>query len=157
MRFATIAAVLVLSVIGFGSTPAIASEVFPGALQEAADMQCVPVCLMCHTSNPGNASTWTKPLALALFGKGMRKGDTASLKTAYKAYAADPANAAAIADIKAGREPGAHVDVCSPIYGCTVHVAKEAAAPRDFTGPLWAVGAMVVAGLLRRRRKPSAH
>jgi len=148
---------LVLALAMLRSTTAHASEVFPGALQEAADMQCVPVCLMCHTSNPGTATTWTKPLAVALFSRGMRKGDTDSLKAAFKAYAADPANAAAIADIKAGREPSAHADVCGPTYGCAVHVAKEAAAPRDFTGPLWAVGAMVAAGLLRRRRKPNAR
>lgn len=117
-------------------------------------MQCVPVCLMCHTTNPGTATTWTKPLALGLFARNMRKGDTASLMAAYKAYAADPANAAAVADIQAGREPGEHLDVCGPTYGCGVHVAKEAAAPRDFTGPLWVVGAVVAGGLLRRRRKP---
>jgi MYXO-CTERM domain-containing protein len=156
MRPPTLQSVL----LGFGlfvSTPARASEVFPGALQEAAGMQCVPVCLMCHTTNPGNSTSWTKQLGVGLRLQGASKGDADSLKAAYRKYAADPANAAALADIKAGREPGAHVDVCGPIYGCAVYVAKEAAAPRDFTGPLWAVGAMVAARLLRRRRKPTAR
>jgi len=145
---------LVLGLAALWSAPARASEVFPGALQEAADMQCVPVCLMCHTTNPGTATSFGKPLAGALIGRGLKKGDVNSLKVAYKAYAADPANAAAVADIKAGREPSEHLDVCGPTYGCGAHVAKEAAAPRDFTGPLWIVGAVVAGGLLRRRRKP---
>jgi hypothetical protein len=68
-----------LGVAALWSTPAHASEVFPGALQEAADMQCVPVCLMCHTTNPGTVGTWTKPLGVAMFAAGARKGDTDSL------------------------------------------------------------------------------
>lgn len=148
---------LVLGLAALCSTRAHASEVFPGALQEAADMQCVPVCLMCHTTNPGTATSWqTKLLGPSLQLEGLKKGDASSLTVAYKAYAADPANAAAVADIKAGREPREHLDVCGPTYGCGAHVAKEAAMPRDLTGPLWVVGAVVAGGLLRRRRKPLA-
>ena len=146
---------LLLGLVALWSTPAQASEVFPGALQEAADMQCVPVCLMCHTTNPGTAGTWAmKPLPVALVQGGMKKGDADSLMKAYRAYAANPANAAAVADIKAGREPGAHVDVCGPTYGCAVPmVAKQPARSRDYTAALWVVSAMVVGGILRRRRK----
>lgn len=150
----TLTAGLVFSLLG---TPtARASEVFPGALQEAAGIECVPVCLMCHTSNPGSATTWqARPLALALYANGASKGDVDSLKAAYKKFEADPANAAAVADVKAGREPGTHMNVCGPVYGCSTHVAQQAAAPRDFSGPLWVVGAVVAGGLLRRR-KPRA-
>jgi hypothetical protein len=149
---------LLLGLAALWSTPAQASEVFPGALQEAAGMQCVPVCLMCHTTNPGTAGTWTRPLGAALFNGGMRKGDTDSLKRAYKAFAANPANAAAVADIQAGREPGQHVDVCGPIYGCSVPmIAKQPAQPRDYTAALWVVSAVTVGGILRRRRKTNAR
>jgi MYXO-CTERM domain-containing protein len=148
---------LVVGLAALWSTRAHASEVFPGALQEAADMQCVPVCTMCHTGTPG-ITTWTmKPLPVALMGTHLVKiGDTDSLKAAYKVFAAT-ADPAMLADIKAGREPGSRADVCGPTYGCGAHVAKEAAAPRDFTGPLWIVGAMVVGGILRRRRKPNGR
>lgn len=147
-----------LGVAVLWSAPAHGSEVFPGALQEAADMQCVPLCLMCHTTNPGNATSWTmKPLGVALLNLGMRKGDADSLKKAYKAYSANQDNAAAVADIKAGREPGQHVDVCGPTYGCSVPmVAKEPARPRDYTAALWVVSSIVVGGILRRRRKINA-
>mgnify|MGYP001549551493 CR=1 FL=1 len=142
-----------LVVAALWSTPARASEVFPGALQEAADMQCVPVCLMCHTTNPGTASSWQqKPLGPALFGAGARKGDAESLKKAYQAYAAIPANAGAVSDIKAGREPGLHVDVCGPTYGCGAHVAKTVPSS-DVSAPLWVIGAMIAGSILRRRRK----
>jgi len=153
MRRRTIPA-LVLGLTALWSTQARASEVFPGALQEAADMDCVPVCTMCHLGTPG-LTTWTQPLGLALKGRGLKQRDTDSLKAAYSAYAKDPTTpAAALANVKAGRDPVTGADVCGPTYGCGAHVAKEAAAPRDFTGPLWVVGAMVASVLLRRRRKP---
>ena len=77
------------------------------------------------------------------------------IKATYQAWAMmNPADAA---KVQKGIEPKTNVDVCGPTYGCAVHVAKEAAAPRDFTGPLWALGVIVTAGILRRRRKPAAR
>jgi MYXO-CTERM domain-containing protein len=155
-----------LACVTLWEAPAAASEVFPGALQEAADMQCVPLCTMCHTSNPGTATTWPfklLPKALNTQTKMvngtpvriLKQGNADSLKEAYAAYA-KTASAAELADIKAGREPETHADVCGPTYGCGAHVARQAAAPRDFTGALWVVGAVVAGGLLRRRRRPNA-
>ncbi len=130
-------------------------------------MQCVPLCTMCHTSNPGNNATWQKkmlPLALdsqsKMVGgvptKIVKAGDAASLKEAYKQYAAT-ADKAILDKIQKGQQPQTGEDVCGPTYGCAVRVEKEAAAPRDFTGPLWIVGAVMAGGILRRRRrKPSA-
>jgi MYXO-CTERM domain-containing protein len=124
----------------------------PGQIQAVADMQCVPLCTLCHATNPGEKTNWSKPLGAALYAPINMQED---ITTAYKAWAA--ANPAKAADLKLGKEPGSGLDICGPTYGCAVHVAKEAAAPRDFTGPLWAVGAMVTAGLLRRRRKSSVR
>jgi MYXO-CTERM domain-containing protein len=157
---------LVLGIVVVGGVAllparATASEVFPGAIQEAANMQCVPLCTLCHTSNPGNAATWQqKMLPLALAGEAdaqmkaiLKPGDAASLKAAFAAYAKDPTHTANIANIQKGIDPQYGGDICGPTYGCAVHVAKEAAAPRDFTGPLWIVGAVVAGGVLRRRRR----
>jgi MYXO-CTERM domain-containing protein len=127
----------------------------PGQLQAVADMQCVPLCTMCHSGNPGTKSNWDpgkKQLGAILSAPITSQSD---IKPAYDAWAA--ANPTLAAGVKQGKEPSSGQDVCGPTYGCAVHVAKEAAAPRDFTGPLWAVGAMVAAGLLRRRRKPNAR
>jgi len=131
---------------------ALARPEVPGQLQAAANMQCVPLCTMCHATNPGVKDNWAgKPLGAALFVDINAEKD---IKATYQAWAMmNPADAA---KVQKGIEPSTNVDVCGPTYGCAVHVAKEAAAPRDFTGPLWALGVIVTAGILRRRRKPAA-
>lgn len=131
---------------------ALARPEAPGELQKAANMQCVPLCTMCHLTNPGVMGNFTKPLGLALVGPIQAQTD---IKPKYDEWAA--ANPADAAKVSKGIEPGSGADVCGPTYGCAVHVAKEAAAPRDFSGPLWVVGAMLTAGILRRRRKPNAR
>jgi hypothetical protein len=130
---------------------ALARPEAPGQLQEAADMECVPLCTMCHTANPGQKTNFGKVLGATLIAPISEQKD---IKPAYDAWAA--ANPALAALVKKGIEPGENVDVCGPTYGCGAHVAKEAAMPRDFAGPLWVVGAMVAGALLRRRRKPHA-
>ena len=134
---------------------ALARPEAPGELQKVANMQCVPLCTMCHDGNPGTLSNWNpmaKPLGGALTTPITKQSD---IKTAYDAWATmNPADAA---KVQKGIEPKSGVDVCGPTYGCAVHVAKEAAAPRDFSGPLWALGVVVTAGILRRRRKPNAN
>jgi MYXO-CTERM domain-containing protein len=132
---------------------ALARPEAPGQLQEAASMQCVPLCTMCHQTNPGQALNWTmKPLGVTLNGPIRAQTD---IKPAYNDWAAMHPDLHAL--VKKGIEPGSGVDVCGPIYGCAVHVAKEAAAPRDFTGPLVALGAVIAGGILRRRRKSQAR
>ena len=133
---------------------ALARPEVPGELQAAANMQCVPLCTMCHASNPGNNTNWAttgKTLINVLLAPISSQSD---IKPAYDAWAA--ANPLDAAKVQKGIEPKTGVDVCGPTYGCAVHVAKEAAAPRDFTGPLLALGAVIAGGILRRRRKPSA-
>ena len=112
-------------------------------------MRCVPLCTMCHTTNPGVKDNWVKPTGLGPPLVGPITAQT-SIKDAYNAWAA--ANPEKAALVKNGQEPGTGQDVCGPTYGCAVRIEKEAAAPRDFGGPLFVVGAMVVGGLLRRRK-----
>jgi MYXO-CTERM domain-containing protein len=131
---------------------ALARPEAPGQLQAAANMQCVPLCTMCHATNPGLKTNFGKTLGVALLLPILNQTD---IKPAYDAWAM--ANLADAAKVQKGIEPSTNVDVCGPTYGCAVHVAKEAAAPRDFTGPLFALGAVIAGGILRRRRKPSAR
>lgn len=126
---------------------ALARPEVPGQLQAAANMRCVPLCTMCHLTNPGQAGNFTKPLGVAMVAPVTAQVD---IKPAYEAWAAAHPDLAKL--VQNGQEPGSGEDVCGPTYGCAVRMEKEAAAPRDFTGPLWVVGAMVVGGLLRRRK-----
>jgi hypothetical protein len=148
--------VLTLLALGFSPRVAYASPEFPGAILEAADMKCVPVCTLCHTSNPGTATTWQmKALPLALAGHGAEEGDADSLKRAWNAYMNDAmvplaTRQAVAAAVKAGKDQSG-VDVCGPTYGCGAHIAQHAPA-RDSTTPLWILGAAIVGGLLRRRK-----
>lgn len=159
---------LVVAVLGTVaiSSEAQASPVFPGALQEAANMECVPLCTMCHAANPGTATTWVaKELGRSLKGivnpnnpmeTLLKAGDEESLKAAFKVYAST-ALPATLAEIQKGIEPGTKEDVCGPTYGCAIPmIAKQPARPRDYTAALWVVSAMVVGGILRRRRKINA-
>jgi MYXO-CTERM domain-containing protein len=134
---------------------ALARPEAPGQLQEAAKMQCVPLCTMCHSGSPGTLANWdpvNKPLALTLNAPISSQTD---IKPAYDMWAMmNPGDAL---KVQKGIEPRSGADVCGPIYGCAVHVAKEAAAPRDFTGPLVALGAVIAGGILRRRRKSSVN
>jgi hypothetical protein len=160
--------VAVLGLVAVSSREAHASPVFPGALQEAADMECVPLCTMCHTVNPGTAGTWTQPVGIGVKGATvpgsnppipiLKIGDEESLKAAFKVYSTSPGvDAATLAKIKQGIEPKSGQNVCGPIYGCAIPlVAKHPARSRDYTAALWVVSAMVVGGILRRRRKTNA-
>ena len=161
--------VATLGVVVISTGEAHASPVFPGALQEAANMECVPLCTMCHASNPGTALSWVakevgRQVKSAAYPNGMpilKAGDEESLKAAFKVYAAslaaDPMGAAKLARIQKGIEPISGEDVCGPTYGCAIPmIAKQPARPRDYTAALWVVGAMVVGGILRRRRKTNA-
>lgn len=135
------------------SGSALARPEAPGWLMEAAGMECVPLCTMCHLTNPGVADNWAqKPLGAALFAPINAQTD---IKPTYNAWALMyPMEAA---KVKAGIEPKTGEDVCGPTYGCAVPmVAKHPARPRDYTAAIWVVGAMVVGGILRRRRKTNA-
>jgi hypothetical protein len=144
-------ALIALSVLVTGS--ALARPEVPGEIQAAANMQCVPLCTLCHLTNPGQKGNWTsKPLGLALSMPIQYQKD---IKPAYDAWAQMyPEDAK---KVQKGIEPSTGADICGPTYGCAVAVDKEAVAPHDFAGPLWALGAVVAGGLLRRRRRPNAR
>lgn len=122
----------------------------PGELQQAAGMKCVPLCTMCHTSNPGVRSNVdpNKPVANALL---IPIASQSDITPAWNTYA--QANPAAAALVKDGKEPSTGQDVCGPIYGCAVHVENEATWQRDYTAPIVALGAIALAAFVRRRKR----
>lgn len=138
--------------LALGPAQAQAEEPFPGAIQDAAGLACAPSCLLCHTTNPGVASSWPiKAFGLYMGTHGAVKGGgAAAATTAFNNYKRD--NPAGAARIEAGLDPDTGVELCNgPTYGCGAHIAKEA-PPGDASALLWALGAMVTAGVVRRRR-----
>jgi uncharacterized protein (TIGR03382 family) len=137
-------------------SPAGAEEEFPGALTDAADMECVPTCLMCHTVNPGTASSWArKPLGIALgapITAAKQSGADAveAFNTAWASYAA--ANAENVALIKRGIEPGAMQDVCGPKYGCGATFAPSRGVSGSSATIVAALSLAAGLWVMRRRR-----
>jgi hypothetical protein len=144
-----------VGVVTFGPGQARASEEFPAAIQEAAGIPCVPGCTLCHGQAKGDAGSFrNKKLGATLFainGAPVPPHDTNALKAAFLKYSMDPANTTNVANLKAGIDPETLDGICGPTYGCGAHVAKKA-PPSDLSAPLWVVGAMLLGGLLRRRK-----
>jgi hypothetical protein len=131
-----------------------AEEPFPGALQEAAGLPCAPSCLICHTTNPGNITSWpTKPFGFFMGTNGVNKTTgEAGVKKAFEMYKADPTKAAGLARLLAGQDPDTGSELCQITYGCGAHIAKD--APRDdWSGLLFVAGAMGFGALLRRTKR----
>jgi hypothetical protein len=159
-KLSQLAAVTLLVGLGVSLFPlaAHAEEPFPGGLQEAAGLSCAPSCSVCHTTNPGTANTWTKPLGLAVFGRGATKGSGESgIKAAYAQLVADANSGNAMAKtlvdkLQAGVDPESGTDLCQITYGCGAHIVKE--TPRDdWSGLLFVAGAMGFGALLRRTKR----
>jgi len=150
-RVRVFAGVTLSIAVVLSAASAFARPEIPGQLQEVAGMKCVPLCTMCHLSNPGDVSNVggsTKPLAGALLAPIASQRD---LTPFWNAYAqAHPTEAGLVRD---GKEPSSGQDVCGPIYGCAVHVEKETTWQRDYTAPLIALGAMALGALVRRRKR----
>jgi MYXO-CTERM domain-containing protein len=151
----------VLGSIGIASVtlyaaPAAASREFPGAIQEAAGIPCVPSCILCHGEAVGRFESFqARALSRGIAAKGIPAAhDTAALKASFALFAMDPANKDAVADLKAGIDPETGDSLCGPTYGCGAHVAKQA-PPTDFWALPWVVGAVVAGALSRRRRRPN--
>lgn len=131
-----------------------AEEPFPGALQEAAGLACAPSCLICHTTNPGNSSSWAgKGFGVAMFNNGVKPGaGEAEVKAAYDKFAADPMNAAKLALLLDNKDPDNGQDLCQITYGCGARIAKD--EPRDdWSGLLFVAGAVGFGALLRRTKR----
>jgi len=138
---------------------ALASEQFPAALAEAAGIACTPSCVVCHGKTPGDIGSFqARKLARDLIALGLPPPGAAGVpvvKSDFASYAmkasTDPEVARVVAALKDGVDPETGDSLCGPTYGCGAHVAKKA-PPTDFSAPLWALAAVMMGALIRRRR-----
>jgi MYXO-CTERM domain-containing protein len=138
-----------------------ASEEFPAALQEAAGMPCTPTCTICHGKTPGDPQSFYArklPQDLVKAGSLPPPHDTGVLKTDVANYIAksptDPEAARVVQALKQGTDPQTGAKLCEDpiVYGCAVHAASKTPA-RDYTAPILALGAVLLGGLARRRKR----
>ena len=144
---------------GVALSPALAraSQEFPGAIQEAAGMPCVPDCKLCHGVSPGTEDTWPNtPLGQKLgLQAGVMPHDAASLKAAFAVVKADPANKAIVDALARGEDPKAGGDICTPSYGCGATIARKPARRSPDAAAAVAGALALFAGLLLMRRRRS--
>lgn len=122
-------------------------------------MPCTPSCVLCHGVDPGTATTYmNKAMGRAMLANGAAPQNAGSLTTAYNKFAMDAANGAAVTALKAGIDPETNANLCEGgvTYGCGARVAKS--TPQDdWSGLLYAVGAMLFGAILRRTKsRPAA-
>lgn len=153
-RFARRAIALVAGAwLALATKPALASETYPGFVQKAADMPCVPQCTLCHSSSPGRAgtaATGTKSasqfiLAGPILGNGSEQQVVAALQNMANAQIdSDGDGTNDFDELKAGTDPNdpQNGSLCGPTYGCGARIAK--APPTD--GAASALAALTVVG-----------
>lgn len=165
-------------VAGLGVTSvtlsAAASPSYPGELQKALDLGCVPPCTVCHQTTDGGYGT----IRPGSFGEammtqgGLVAQDPARLRCALALLSpecavppacAEPEQTCAVVDsdgdgvgdieeLRALRDPNSDSDhsFCGPQYGCGARIAPRTSTPRDET-VAGLLALLVALGLLRRR------
>jgi hypothetical protein len=154
---------LVVALAGLGAVAlsparARASQEFPGAIQEAANMPCVPDCKLCHGVSPGTDGTWQNTyLGLSLYSAGARRHDTAKLKAAFKTFASasstNATNAAYVAALGRGEDPQHGGDICTPTYGCGATLAHQPTQRSPEPAAVVAASLALLTGLFLMRRR----
>ena len=145
-----LAAVLLLA-----AAPALASQIFPAAVQTHLTLTYTPACALCHFNGVTGYGTVTTPFGKTLMARGALAGNEASMLGALDAMqtAATDSDGDGVSDIqelKNGTDPnvaqgadGGVGVVLPPIkYGCGASVAP---------GVLAALGVLALVGRRRRR------
>jgi len=141
--------------------PAGASPVFPTELRDELSMACLPTCKVCHTTDPGEEGTASRPFAATLVGLGLEAKDEESLHDAIAALGTSDSDKDGDSDIAELTNdpptdpndpmatiamPGVGMCDAEVNYGCGAHVAgfpsRSAPSPWVTTGlllvALWA-------------------
>ncbi len=130
----------------------------PGDVSTYLGMECVPSCLLCHTSPAGGSGTASQPFAEALLAEGLLISDAAStgasldaVLAAGTAYDGNADGVNDVAELTVGENPNPDgIDFC-PVEG----EAPPQIERGCFSGgeaAAGAVGVLVTALSLRRRR-----
>lgn len=120
-----------------------ASPTFPAELEKAAQLDCTPACISCHTTEPGVSGSANQPFADAMQANGLTAGKPDTLAPAYAAVLVEQSTL----------PPEEQLDLNFPceadiLYGCGAHIAPEAPSP---IWP-WLFASSVLAVLVTTRR-----
>jgi hypothetical protein len=120
---------------------ALASPSYPSVMEQELEMSCPPRCLVCHTTDPGEAGTASQEFASTLKSFGLEQKDDDSLKDALAQLQANPTDsdgdgANDIAELRADppSDPNnamesplstGRVGICDAVtnYGCGASIA----------------------------------
>lgn len=154
------------------SAGAWASPNYPDVVQEVADSQCVPSCLLCHNTNPGRSGTVSMPFGITavtrkLVGSmsdsaaravflSMRDGnvDLNLDGVPEPATNVDGDGMTDFQELAAGIDPNpGDADLCEITYGCGARIAPTPPSSNValYGGVLTALG-LALMGLRKRRR-----
>lgn len=148
---------------------AFSSEEYPTVLNDQLEMTCLPTCLVCHTTLPGEEGSATKPFATGLRSFGLVASDEDSLKDALKQMIATGADSdedgfTDQAELTAELPSDPNDVVVTPIapgegmcagevkYGCGAQIAHRSLPGRSGWVTLSLLFLMVSATRLVRRR-----
>lgn len=152
---------------------ALASPSYPSVMEQQLEMSCPARCLVCHTTDPGEAGTASQDFAATLKGFGLEQKDDDSLKDALAQLEANPADsdgdgANDIVELRAdppsdpnnameGPLSSGRVGVCDAVtnYGCGASIAGVGTrSPLGTSNPVkWVwVALAVTLGALGLRR-----
>jgi hypothetical protein len=132
-----------------------ASSNYPGELQAAVGVDCLPTCTVCHETAGGGSGTVIQDFGIAMMERGLTGGgNTDALTTAFDTLTADGVDSdgdgtADADELANGEDPNPDgepfCDVVQPEYGCF----NTSASPASLLGVL---GGLLAVGVARRKR-----
>lgn len=134
---------------------------YPGYLQEAVGMPCVPSCVLCHTDPAGGAER--RNIHYAPFWALAKAYEAAKDKSSVDASAflqgdSDGDRKSDFDELKAGESPILPwpAPACVPEYGCNVR-ATPTQAESGVAARVWLLGTVALIALARLQRRRASE